>query len=201
MEQPDENLTYGSAQLRRWRAEDADALERAIGESLDHLLPWMPWAADHRASGRGRQATLDFLARADEEWRAGGAFSYAIVSDRAVIGSCGLMRRIGPGGLEAGYWLHPRWTGRGLAAMAVTAVAGEAFRLAGVDRVEIHHDAANRASGAVARRAGFTEVRRFPCDPTSPGEVGTRVVWRMAADEWGPRRRPGEDAPGEDGDR
>ncbi|WP_316781673.1 GNAT family N-acetyltransferase [Streptomyces sasae] len=84
---------------------DLDALEQAIYESLDHLVPWMPWAADP-----GRQQTSDFLARNQEEWEARRAFGFAITSDAAVIGSCGLMRRIGAGGLEIGYWLHPQWT-------------------------------------------------------------------------------------------
>jgi RimJ/RimL family protein N-acetyltransferase len=39
-----------------------------------------------------------------------------------VIGSSGLMRRIGPGGLDIGYWLHPAWTGKGLATTAVAAL-------------------------------------------------------------------------------
>ena len=32
--------------IRRWNAGDADALSAAIVASVDHLRPWMPWAAD-----------------------------------------------------------------------------------------------------------------------------------------------------------
>jgi Acetyltransferase (GNAT) domain len=77
------------------------------------------------------------------------AVSYAITTADAVVGSCGLMRRIGPGGLEIGYWLHPAYTGRGLATTAVAALMGQAFTLEDIDRVEIVHDAANTASGGV----------------------------------------------------
>ncbi|WP_351235042.1 GNAT family N-acetyltransferase [Streptomyces sp. NPDC002133] len=181
MEEPAEILSSDQVELRRWRMSDLDALDRAIYESVDHLVPWMPWAADHE-----RQQTSDFLARNQEEWATRQAFGYAITSDAVVIGSCGLYRRIGDGGLDIGYWLHPHWTGRGLATMAAAALVSQGFQLAGIDRVEIHHDAANPASGAVALRLGFTEVERTrpPEGPVAPGEVGIDVVWRMTAGQW-----------------
>ncbi|MCK7625127.1 GNAT family N-acetyltransferase [Streptomyces sp. RS10V-4] len=107
-----------------------------------------------------------------------------------MIGSCGLMRRIGPGGLEAGYWLHPGWTGRGLATMTAAGLVDQAFHLAGPDRVEIHHDAANTAGGAVARRLGFTEAERRPSPdtgPAAPGGNGIDVIRRMTAQQWAER--------------
>lgn len=90
------------------------------------------------------------------------AVSYAITTADAVVGSCGLMRRIGPGGLEIGYWLPPAYTGRGLATAAVAALVRQAFTLEDIDRVEIVHDAANTASGGVPRRLGFTEIDGAP---------------------------------------
>ncbi|MEU6347289.1 GNAT family protein [Streptomyces sp. NPDC046977] len=179
MEEPAESLAADRVALRRWRGTDLDALHRAIDESLDHLLPWMPWAADH-----GRPQTAAFLARVHDEWESRQTFAYAVTSGAAVIGGCGLHRRIGAGGLEIGYWIHPRWTGQGHATAAAAALVREGFRLTGIDRIEIHHDAANRASGAVARRLGFTEVERFPAPegPAAPGEVGVDVIWRTTAD-------------------
>ncbi|GGQ06378.1 N-acetyltransferase [Streptomyces griseomycini] len=182
VEEPADILRCERVELRRWRMSDLDALERTIHESLDHLVPWMPWASDPP----DRQQLADFLARNQEQWRTGEAYAYAITSDGAMTGSCGLYRRIGAGGLDIGYWLHPRWTGRGLATMAATALVRQGFRLADIDRIEIHHDAANPASGGVARRLGFVEVGRVPVPtgPTAPGEVGIDVVCRMTAHRW-----------------
>jgi RimJ/RimL family protein N-acetyltransferase len=176
MEQPAETLSFDRVELRRWRVSDTGTLDRAVTESLAHLLPWMPWAADH-----DRKHIAEFLTRCEEEWDSGKAYSYAITSGGAVIGSCGLMRRIGSGGLEIGYWLHHEWTGQGLATMAAAALLRQGFELAEIDRIEIHHDAANHASGAVPRRLGFTEVERLqaPDGPATPGEVGINVVWRI----------------------
>ncbi|MET8956700.1 GNAT family N-acetyltransferase [Streptomyces sp. NPDC004533] len=176
MDQPAETLRFDQVELRRWRVSDIETLHPVITESLDHLLPWMPWAASH-----GRKQTEEYLARCEEQWGSGQGYDYAITSGGAVIGSCGLMRRIGPGGLEIGYWLHPTWTRKGLATMAAAALVHAGQQLPEIDRIEIHHDEANPASGAVARRLGFTEAERvrLPDGPTAPGEAGVRVIWRL----------------------
>ncbi|WP_446461323.1 GNAT family N-acetyltransferase [Streptomyces sp. BRA346] len=117
MGHPAETLRSGHVELRRWRMSDLDPLRRAIEESLDHLKLWMPWAAVQE-----RQRTAAYLERSEREWEAGESYGYAIITEGAVIGACGLMRRIGPGGLDIGYWLHPAWTGRGLVTLAVEAL-------------------------------------------------------------------------------
>ena len=177
MNQPREILAGGQVRLRRWRAADADTVYRVVLQSLEHLLPWMPWA-----SGYSHDDAVRFSFQSEQDWESGVAYQYAITIEDAVIGSCGLMRRIGPGGLEIGYWLHPAYTGRGLATAAVAALVGQAFALPGIDRVEIVHDQANAASGGIPRRLGFTEIqRRTRAHGTlAPGEVGIEVVWRRA---------------------
>ncbi|MFI0819073.1 GNAT family N-acetyltransferase [Streptomyces sp. NPDC021098] len=176
MGQPAEILRNGQVELRRWRATDLDPLHRAIEESLDHLMPWMPWAAVQE-----RQQTAAYLERSEREWDSGEVYGYAITTEDTVVGSCGLARRIGPGGLDIGYWLHPAWTGHGLATLAVEALVRQGFALPGIDRLEIVHDEANLPSAAIPRRLGFTEVARHqvPGGPTAPGEVGIDVIWRM----------------------
>lgn len=170
-------LVRGDVRLRRWHAADIDELQRVVNEALPHLRPWMLWAAgdyDHAAAA-------DFLARYDRYWGSGEAYSYAITVAGEVVGACGLERRIEEGGLEVGYWLHPRHTGRGLATMASAALAEQAFELPGIERLQIWHDAANTASAGVPRRLGFTEIARRtpPRDPLAPGEVGVDVVWQL----------------------
>jgi ribosomal-protein-serine acetyltransferase len=176
MNQPREILTRGPVTLRRWRAADADAVYQVVMQSLEHLLPWMQWASGYRHDDAVR-----FTFQSEQDWESRVAYQYAITTDDAVIGSCGLMRRIGPGGLEIGYWLHPAYTGRGLATTATAALVGQAFALPDIDRVEIVHDQANTASGGIPRRLGFTEIQRRTRaqGALAPGEVGIQVVWRL----------------------
>ena len=50
-------------------------------------------------------------------------------------------------------------------------------RLPGVNRVEIHCDAANAGSAAVARRLGYRLDRIEEWRPEAPGESGRLMIW------------------------
>ena len=171
---PNELIEHAPVTLRRFRADDRDALFHAVTESLDHLRPWMPWAADYSLA-----SAEEYLARSIKDWDEGTEYNYAITTAGVLVGIIGLMARIGPGGLEIGYWVHRAYTGRGLATAASAALVEQAFRLPGVDRVEIVHDELNIASAGVPRKLGFTEVGRRPLDPPPPAGTGTGVVWRL----------------------
>ena len=176
---PDESIDHGQVRLRRYREDDLDAVFQAVTGSLDHLRPWMPWAADYSLA-----SAEEYLARSIKGWDEGTEYNYAILTGdalagRVLAGSIGLMARCGPGGLEIGYWVHPAYTGRGLATAATAAVIEAAFGLPGVDWVEIVHDELNVASGQIPRKLGFTEAERRPLDSPPPSGTGTGVVWRL----------------------
>jgi RimJ/RimL family protein N-acetyltransferase len=173
-ERPEDLLEHGPVTLRRHQQDDLDAVFQAVTESLDHLRPWMPWAA-----GYTRQSAAEFLAKSARNWDDGTEYGYAIIADGVLAGGCGLMGRIGPGGLEIGYWVHRARTRRGLATAASAALVEAAFRLPGVDRIEIVHDELNVASAGVPRKLGFTKVGRRPLDLPPPSGTGTGIVWRL----------------------
>jgi ribosomal-protein-serine acetyltransferase len=172
--EPDEVIEYGPLTLRRYRDDDLDDLVRAVTESEDHLRGWLPWVAGHSV-----ESEAAFLAQSARDWESGTAYNYAIRTGGAFAGGIGLMARIGPGGLEIGYWVHQAFTRRGLATAASAALVEQAFRLPGVDRVEIVHDELNVASGGVPRKLGFTEIERRPLDFRPPAGTGVGVVWRL----------------------
>jgi ribosomal-protein-serine acetyltransferase len=173
-ERPAEILEHGPVTLRQYRADDLDVVFRSVTESLDHLRPWMPWAA-----GYTRESAATFLAKAAADWAGGTEYNYAMIADGVLAGGCGLMSRIGPGGLEIGYWVHRDWTRRGLATAASAALVQAAFGLPGVERIEIVHDELNVASAGIPRKLGFTEVGRRPLDLPPPAGTGVGVVWRL----------------------
>lgn len=176
METPQEQLAHASIELRRWRPADADLCFRLVSESIDHLSPWMPWAT----SDYGLADASDYLQRCDADWAAGTAFQYLILAGGQPAGSAGLMARIGDGGLEIGYWVHPDFTGRGVATSAAAALTEAAFTLPGIDHVEIHHDVRNLASERVPDKLGYSPVGtttgRFAL---APADSGTTRIWRI----------------------
>ena len=167
--------------LRRWRVADAEILARAVTESADHLRPWMAWIAHEPLSIEERRA---MLAQTEARWAGGGDVMLGIFKDGHVAGSTGLHRRIGPGGLEIGYWIHPRFTRQGLATRAAGLLTSAAFSIPGIDRVEIHHDKANVASAGVPRKLGFALLEERPDPIDSPGEVGVECIWRLERGTW-----------------
>ena len=68
--EPDEVITRGQVTLRRYREDDLDPLLQAVTESLDHLRPWMPWAANYT-----RQSAAEFLAKSARDWAAGSEYN------------------------------------------------------------------------------------------------------------------------------
>jgi ribosomal-protein-serine acetyltransferase len=167
--------------IRRWRPSDAEILAGAVAESIDHLRPWMEWIAEEPVAVDQRRTRIE---RWEEEWARGGDVFLGVFERGRVAGSSGLHRRIGPGGLEIGYWIHPAFTHRGLATATAQLVTEAAFSVPGIDRVEIHHDRANEISGAIPRKLGFTFVGETADEIATPAEVGIECVWRMARADW-----------------
>jgi len=136
----------------------------------------MPWATD----AYGLADARDHLERCETDWAGGTAFQYLILDSGTPAGSAGLMARIGPGGLEIGYWIHPQHIGRGVATAAAAVLTEAAFALPGIDHVEIEHDVLNLASERVPTKLGYCHVqtRRSRFEP-DPADSGTSKVWRI----------------------
>ncbi|MGP3925962.1 GNAT family N-acetyltransferase [Streptomyces sp. 8N616] len=78
--------------------------------------------------------------------------------------------------------MHPTAARRGVATKTTAALTSDAFKCPEVEYVEIVHDAANAASGAIPKRLGFTEVRRMSARELllAASESGTDVVWWLS---------------------
>jgi len=161
--------------VRRLLAADAPLVQTAVIESLDHLRPWMPWVANE-------PLTLPQRTELIAGWQAGwdtGDRAYGMFAGGELVGMIGLHPRIGPGGLEIGYWVRAGRTGRGYATEAARRVTDIAFTLPGVTHVEIHHDVTNLASGRVPAKLGYALVGQRARPPAAPAETGTENVWRL----------------------
>jgi RimJ/RimL family protein N-acetyltransferase len=174
--------------LRTWKPEDAEALERAVTASLDHLLPWMPWAALEPLSVEDRRKLFRTW---EDDRRAGKDLVLGVFLEGDVIGGTGLHQRIGPNGIEIGYWIHVDHIRRGYATELAGGLTDLAFTMDGIDRVEIHHDRANLASRGVPRALGYELVREEPDAVDAPGEEGVDCTWAVTRDRWQTRRSGG----------
>ncbi|MFI8566150.1 GNAT family N-acetyltransferase [Rhodococcus sp. NPDC078407] len=162
--------------IRRESAHDAVAVAEAIARNRSRLLPWMGWVTDEAAQVTVQMARI---AVAREQWEAGEMFDFGIFdrADGSFMGKIGMHRRIGPSGIELGYWLDADAEGRGVMTEATARLVEEALELDDIKRVEIHCDAANSRSIAVPERLGFALDRVEHRSIAAASETGRHMVW------------------------
>jgi ribosomal-protein-serine acetyltransferase len=175
----DPALAAVGLEVRTWRESDVPALAEAIAASVEHLRPFMPWVAQEPLPEGQRRA---MVLRWEAERVAGGDAVYGILRDGRVLGGTGAHRRIGPDGLELGYWIRVDEQGRGTVTAVVGALTRVLLALPRITHVEIRMDEANRRSAALPARCGYRLIGHEDRVADTPGETGRGEVWRIGAD-------------------
>ena len=169
--------------LRCWDPRDAAGLQAAAAESREHLLPFMPWAAEEPQSVEQKvELTRRFRARFDS----GEDYVYGIFSreETRVLGGTGLHTRLKGNALEIGYWLHKDYINQGLATEATAALTRLAFELYHVERLEIHCSVLNFASAAIPRKLGYTHEATRRGLAYANGKNTDSMIWTLLAAEY-----------------
>jgi RimJ/RimL family protein N-acetyltransferase len=157
--------------IRCYEPRDAPLTKDAVESSIEHLLPWMPWAADEPQTLDEKTELLKGFRSAFD---AGENFTYAIFSadETEQLGGTGLHPRVGPGGLEIGYFVRASATRQGIATESSAALTRVGFEICGADRIEIRIEPGNEASVGIPRKLGFMEEatlqRRLPAAEGKP---------------------------------
>jgi RimJ/RimL family protein N-acetyltransferase len=169
--------------IRCWEPRDAPLAAEAVTASLDHLRPWMPWAAREPTPLDERiELFRSFRGRFDLDQD----YTYGVFSrdESEVVGGSGLHTRVGEGAFEIGYWIRSSAIRRGLATEVTATLTRIAFEVCGVDRVEIRVEPSNTRSTGIARKLGFSEEatlgRRLPPQEEG-GPLRDVIVFTMFA--------------------
>lgn len=150
---PAEPLVAGPTALRPWRDSDVASLARAARDP--EIARWTTVPANYTE----HDARAYLLQRYDA-LHSGTMAPFAIVAadpPGELLGSISLMRledehRRG----EVGYWLAQEARGQGHATRAVKLICDWGFAVLGLERIALIAATGNRASQAVAERAGFS---------------------------------------------
>ena len=143
--------------LRCPRPGDGRQVFEAVCDSIDALRDWpasLPWAVcepqEDAFERFCREGHVDYLARRNFP------LLVFLKSENRYIGGNGLHNvDWAVPRCEIGYWLRAGYCGRGLATEASQAATDFALHTLGMRRVASLPDAENRASCAVAERAGY----------------------------------------------
>jgi RimJ/RimL family protein N-acetyltransferase len=177
--------------IRCYEPGDAPLLKEAIDSSLEHLQPWMPWALDEPQTLEQKDELVGFFR---SSFAAGENFTYGIfgADEAELLGSTGLHPRVGPGGLEIGYWVRASVTRRGIVTEATAALTRVGLEICEADRIEIRIEPRNRASTGVPRKLGFVEEatlrRRLP--GRTGGPLRDVTIFTMFREDFDPALAP-----------
>ncbi len=170
--------------VRCYNPEDAILLKTAIDESVDHLRPWMPWAANEPEE---LQAKIERLRQFRGKFDLGQDFIYGIFNhdESRLLGGSGLHTRLGMDAREIGYWIHKDYINQGLATELSAALTRVAFEIDGVQRVEIHCVPENVRSASVPRKLGFThEATLRQRVPFNAERRNDSMIWTLFAEDY-----------------
>ncbi len=157
--------------IRCYDPADAPLLKDAVDTSLDHLRPFSAWVDDEPQPVEQKAELLKGFRTAFDSAE---AFVYGIFDreERELLGGTGLHPRIGPGGLEIGYFVRASATRKGIATEAAAALTRVGFEVCQADRIEIRIDPQNVKSFGIPRKLGFpveaTLRRRLPARAGQP---------------------------------
>jgi RimJ/RimL family protein N-acetyltransferase len=170
--------------IRCYDPEDAPLLKAAVDSSIEHLLPWMPWA---RFEPQSVEEKVQLCRMFRGQFDLDDNYVYGIFSrdETEQLGGSGLHKRANAESLEIGYWVAAGAIGRGIATEVTAVLTRAGFELSGLDRIDIQVEPANERSLAIPRKLGFTEegTLRRRLEPQDGAPRRDSVVFSMLREE------------------
>ena len=170
--------------LRPLQEPDAGQILAAIGESREHLAPWLAWPPNIQTVDDARDLCLRWAAK----WTLRTDLGFGIFNreDGRFLGAIGLHDpNWGLRSFEIGYWLRTTAVGGGYVTEAVQLMAVMAFEVLDARRVEIRLDPNNLSSRRVPERLGILlegHLRNAWLDPL--GNVRDTLVFAATPQEY-----------------
>lgn len=147
------NLTCGNLRLRRWSMSDAEALVKALHESVKEMNRFLPWCTPEYSL----EDATTWIGNQAHAWDVGESYTFCIedMDTGRILGCCGLddvdhNHRLA----EMGYWVRTSAAGAGVGTKAATMVCRFGLDQLDLVRIEIIVCVLNRASIRVATRIG-----------------------------------------------
>lgn len=152
-------------------ATDAAGLKECVDSSIEHLLPWMPWAVHEPQT---LEEKTELLTRFRANFDSGADFPYGVYErdESRQLGGTGLHTRGGPDAFEIGYFIRADAIGQGYATELSAVLTRVAFELGAAQRVDIRVVPENARSIRVPEKLGYTLEGRLRRRQEPAGEDG-----------------------------
>lgn len=170
--------------IRAPRPGDSPGIYDAIQESLENLLPWMPWAHHKQTLDDVEVVLRRSIARF--QTREDLRLNIYRKSDGLFVGGTGLheidwdVPRF-----EIGYWVRTSLQRQGYVTETVKGLTAFCFDTLHAERVEILMDVRNQRSAAVAERAGYIFEALLPRRSRDPyGNLRDTKIYRLLKEDF-----------------
>ncbi|HET7449364.1 MAG TPA: GNAT family protein [Gaiellaceae bacterium] len=164
---------------------DAPLLKECVDSSIDHLLPWMPWA---RFEPQTLEEKVELLRRFRANFDSDADYPFGVFArdESRQLGGSGLHQRGGESSLEIGYFIRADSIGQGLATELSAVLTRVGFEICGVDRMDIQIDPENARSIRIPEKLGYTlegRLRRRLPPKTDDGPRRDSLLYTMVREE------------------
>jgi ribosomal-protein-serine acetyltransferase len=175
-------IASGGVFLRLLQEDDAPELQALIEANRANLSRWLPWAG-----GQTLEDTAGFIRATRKQLVESDGFQTAIACEESIAGVVGFVGVDWQNGsTNVGYWLGEDQRGKGIMTKAVRALAGHAFSVWNLNRVEIRVAIENRPSRAIPERLGFRQDGILRAAQLVQGRYFDLAVYSMLAADWNP---------------
>lgn len=165
---------------------NTEAATKAVRENLEHLKPWMPWAADDYSDVHARE----WIKRSLNEFARDGRFNALIWWDDEIIGSIGFHDLSTANGNAAiGYWIAKKHEGKGIVTRCCRVLIDYLFDTMKLNRVQINCNIENIRSRAIPERLGFTLEGTLRQVEMVNGRLCDWAVYGLLREEWHSQKR------------
>lgn len=130
----------------------AEELTRVVGENLEELKLWMPWATDDYSVESAREfIKLNLSGFADN-----GSFGASVFFEGNLVGGIGFHNLdLRNKSAHLGYWLAKEAQGKGIMTRCCRALIDYLLGDFGLNRIQINCNIENAKSRAIPERLGF----------------------------------------------
>ena len=166
-------------------ATDAPALKECVDASIEHLLPWMPWA---KFEPQTVDEKVELLRGFRGAFDSGEDFPYGVYDrgESRQLAGTGLHTRGGPSAYEIGYFVRADAIGRGYATELTAVLTRVAFEMCDAQRVDLKIVPENERSIRVPEKLGYTlegRLRRRLEPADEDGRLRDYLLFTMVREE------------------
>ncbi|MFY0651187.1 MAG: GNAT family N-acetyltransferase [Cyclobacteriaceae bacterium] len=168
--------------IRKLKLSDATEMQQLLERNKTYMLPWIPWAKDEPESIETKK---EKIRNWNGKFLLDQTYSYGLFDGQeTMVGLVFLFTRQGDGILEIGYIIDHLQAGKGYATESSYVMTKLCFHHIKVDKVVIHCNSENVASGKIPEKLGYKLEASVKNPIDENGNRETMMIWAFFSDEF-----------------